>query len=216
MTIWLTSRYRAVLVSIFCIVLIIVVLAFVISRQGVSERTIAASLLVLSFIIFGLGGILYTGRAMLNWQIEDIATHLRWERGSVITATLVTALGFILLEDMLHATGDAYLARLGTMTYLFAAVILVVAETNYLSNGEWNYTQIVIYVFLAFLAEAAIGLALLQTELLASWVGWVTILWNVGVMLIMLIVRPDDMYFPVIHYVAPLIIGISLLASGWI
>jgi hypothetical protein len=74
----------------------------------------------------------------------------------------------------------------------------------------------VTYVVLALLAETVFGASLAQTGLVAAWVGWATIIWNLGLLLVMLIVRPHDIYFPVIHYVAPLAIGIVLLASGWV
>jgi hypothetical protein len=186
----------------------------VISQQGLSEHTIAASLLVLSFMVFGVSGVLYTGRAILKWQIEEASSHLIWERGLIIVATLAAVLGLALLEDMLRAAGDSFLALLGMVAYLFGAVLVVVAETAYLHNGEWNYTQIATYVVLAFLAQAAIGAALLQTGLVASWAGWATILWNLGWLLVMLIVRPRDIYYPVLHLVAPLVIGIALVAAG--
>jgi hypothetical protein len=99
-------------------------------------------------------------------------------------------------------------------TYLVGAAIVIIAETAYLSNQEWNYAQIVVYVILAFLAETAFGIALLQTDLVAQWVAWVTIIWNVAWLLVMLAIRPSDIYFPVLHFVAPLIIGVTLLASG--
>jgi hypothetical protein len=71
----------------------------------------------------------------------------------------------------------------------------------------------VLYVVLAFLAQAALGTSLLQTRLVAGWVGWATIIWNLGWLLVMFIVRPRDIYYPVLHHVAPLIIGIAFLTQ---
>ena len=215
MRLWLTSQYRAMFVTVIGVLLIIASLLVVISRQGLSERSVGASLLVLSATVFMLGGILFTGRAFLKWPSGETVAHMRWERGSIIVATLATVLGLVLLADMLHAAGDTYLAQLGMVTYLFGALLAVVAELAFLSSGEWHYPQILCYVILAFLAQAAIGAALLQTGLLASWVGWFTVIWNLGLLLIMLIVRPRDIYYPVIHFLAPLIIGLALLAGGW-
>ena len=212
---WFTSQYRSVAVSLIGFVLAFLALLVVISQQGLSERTTAASLLVLTFAIFDIAGVLFTGRAFLNWQIEDRTAFMRWERGAVITATLANALGLLLLADLLHAAGDTYLAQLGVAAYLFGAALVMVAETRFLHDGEWNYVQVVSYVVLAFLGEAVLGAALLQTGLVAAWVGWTTLLWNLGWLLVMLIVRPRDVYYPVLHYVAPLLIGIALVASGW-
>lgn len=186
-----------------------IALLMTIATQGVSTRTIAASLLILSLIVFGFGGALFTGRAFWGWSIDN--SHMSWERGFIIAAVLVTVLGLALLEDLLRIAGDSGSARLGMMAYLVGAIVVVVTETAYLDKRIWIYPQIVVYVVLAFLAQAAFGASLLQTGLVAAWAGWATVIWNVGWLLIMLIVRPNDIYFPVLHHVAPLIIGIALL-----
>ena len=176
-----------------------------------SERQIAASLLVLGFVVFAIGGILFSGRAFLKWPIAQTVIYLRWERSLIMVALIVNALGLVALEDLLHAGGDPLLARLGAVTYLIGAVVALVAEARFLSTREWVYTQIVIYVVLAFLAQVAFGLSVLQTGLLAGWIGWATILWNVGWLIGLCTTRPPDIYFPVLHHVAPLLIGIALL-----
>lgn len=176
-----------------------------------SERQITASLLILCFVVFAVGGILYTGRAIWKWPVGETAGYLRWERGFVIAAVLVTVLGLVLLEGMLHDAGDSVVARLALVTYGFGAVVVVVAETTYLTTRAWVYPQIVVYIVLAFLAQAAFGLSLLRTGLVAGWVGWATIIWNLGWLVVLPIVTPRDIYFPVLHHVAPLLIGIALL-----
>ncbi|MBZ0318804.1 MAG: hypothetical protein K8L91_20480 [Anaerolineae bacterium] len=210
---WLTSRNG---MTTLCALIAIgsgLALVSAIATQGLSIRTIAASLLVLCFVVFTFGGVLYAGRAFLKWQIDETSSHLIWERGFVIGGVLATGLGLALLADMLRAAGEPVLSRLGMVTYLFGAVVVVVAETAYLGKRDWIYPQIVLYVVLAFLAQAAFGASLLQTGLIAGWVGWTTIIWNLGWLLIMLLVRPPDIYFPVLHHVAPLIIGIALLVG---
>jgi hypothetical protein len=183
-----------------------------VTTQGISIRTIAASLLIQCFILFLFGGMLFTGRVFLKWQIEE-KSFLVWERSFIIAAVLATVLGLALLEDMLHTAGDSVLARIGMITYLFGAVIVVVAETTTLSGRSAVDSQIVLYVLLAFLAQAAFGVALLRTGLVAGWAGWATLIWNLGWLLVMVLVRPDDIYYPVLHHVAPLLIGIALLTQ---
>lgn len=211
---WFTSRNGIITLTILVALVAGLALLSALATQGLSARNIAASLLVLSFVLFGVGGVLYTGRAFLKWQIEETSSHLIWERGFVIVAVLATVLGLALLEDILRDTGESVLARLGMVAYLFGAVVVVVAETAYLGKRDWIYPQIVLYVVLAFLAQAAFGVSLLQTGLVAGWVGWATVIWNLGWLLIMLFVRPRDIYYPVLHHVAPLIIGIALLVQG--
>jgi hypothetical protein len=180
--------------------------------NGLSERQLAAYLLILASLIFLIAGALFTGRAIWNWPVGQTAVYLRWERGVIIAAFLISLLGFGLFENMLKAAGDIGIARMALLLYLISAGVVVVAETSFL-NGQWSYPQIVAHVVLAFLAQAAFGLALLQTELLPSWVGWTSILWNLGCLVILPILMPQDMYFPWLHYVAPLLIGISLLRN---
>jgi hypothetical protein len=208
---WFTSRNGIITLTVVIAIGSGLALLSAIATQGVSARTIAASLLALSFVVFAVGGVLYSGRAFLNWQIDETSSHLIWERGFVIGGVLSTVLGLALLEDMLRAAGEPVLSRLGMVTYLFGAVVVVVAETAYLGKRDWIYPQIVVYVVLAFLAQAAFGAALLQTGLVA---GWTTVIWNLAWLLVMLLVRPRDIYFPVLHHVAPLIIGIALLTQG--
>lgn len=179
-----------------------------------SERQIAAILLVACSLIFLVGGILFTGRTIWKWPAGQTPEFLRWERGVVIAALLVNVLGLVLLEDMLRASGESIISRLALVTYLIGAAVIVAAEMAYLHNREWVYPQIVLHVVLAFLAQAAFGAALLQTGLVASWVGWATIIWNLAWLGVLAIVSPRNMYFPALHHAAPLIIGIALLMKG--
>lgn len=210
---WITSRTGILTVTIAFAVGTVLALLSAIVVQGLSTRTATASLLVLCFVVFTVGGMLFTGRVFLKWQIDETSSHLFWERGFVIGGVLATVLGLALLEDMLRAADEPVLSRLGIMAYLFGAVVAVAAETTYLGKREWIYPQIVLYVVLAFLAQAAFGASLLQTGLVAGWVGWAAILWNLGWLLVMLMVRPRDIYYPVLHHVAPLMIGIALLVQ---
>lgn len=177
----------------------------------VAERRTAASLLILGGIVFLGVGFLYTARAIWKWPAAQTPLYLRWERGLVIADFMISLLGFVLLEDLLRNAGDTVLARSALALYLISAAVLVVAETTFINTGALAYPQIVAQVVLAFLAQATFGLALLRTGLLPGWVGWVTIVWNLGCLVVVPITHPDDIYFPWLHYVAPLIIGIALL-----
>ncbi len=208
---WLASRTGTLTLTSLIAIGAGLALLRALVAQGLSTRTLAASLLVLCFVVFIFGGALFTGRAFLKWQIAETSAHLLWERGFVIAAVLTTVLGLALLEDMLRAAGEPVLSRLGMMTYLVGALVVIVAETAYVAKRDWIYPQIVLYVILAFLAQAAFGAALLRTGLVADWVGWGTVIWSLGWLLVMVVVRPPDIYFPVLHHVAPLIIGVALL-----
>lgn len=211
--VWFTSPYRVITISVINVLLTVLALIAMLARQGVSERTAAASLLVLSFMIFFVAGVLFTGRALWKWEIKNLSIYMLWERSLVIVPTVTTSLGLVLLSDMLNAGGDMFLARLGMTAYLFGAVLVVSAETSFVSKGEWNSVQVILYVIIALLGQAAIGAALVQIGLTAAWVGWVTIIWNVGFLLIFIIARPREVYYPAIHFFAPLVIGLGLVAG---
>src|SRR6185503_4944229 len=177
-----------------------------------SERIAAGWLLLASDLVFSVGGILITGRAIWKWPAAATPAYLRWERGVVIAALLTAVIGLVLLERMLEAAGDRVLAPSGMALFLIGAVVVIVAETSYLTRQEWNYPPIVAFVVLAFLGQAVFGAALLRMGLLPGWVGWATILWNLGWLVVLPLARPQDMYFPWLHYAAPVLIGIALLS----
>jgi hypothetical protein len=178
-----------------------------------SDQIISGWLLILSAIIFCVGGMLYTGRAIWKWPSGQTHVYLVWERGFVIAALLVAVLGFTLLERMLEAAGDRLLAPSGMALLLIAAAVITVGETFFISRQGWIYPAIVVFVVLAFLAEALFGGGLLRTGLLPAWIGWTAILWNLGWLVILPIARPAEMYYPWLHYLAPLVIGIGLLVK---
>jgi hypothetical protein len=177
----------------------------------ISEQTVTGWLLIVSALIFLVGGMLYTGRAIWQWPAGQTHRYLVWERGFVIAALLVAVLGFTILERLLEAAGDSILAPSGLALLSLGAAVVLFAETFFVSRGEWIYAPTVVFVVLAFLAQAAFGAALLLTGLLPAWVGWATILWNLGWLVVLPVARPKDMYYPWLHYVAPLLVGIGLL-----
>ena len=185
-----------------------------VAQITLSEPVASGWLLILSGIIFMAGGTLYTGRAIWKWPAGQTHRYLIWERGFVIAALLAAVLGLTLLEGMLEAAGDTILAPSGMALLLIGSAVIIMAEAYSLSRQEWIYAPTVVFVVLAFLAQALFGAALLRTGLLPGWMGWATILWNLGWLVVLPIVRPKDMYYPWLHYVAPLLIGIGLLIKG--
>jgi hypothetical protein len=158
-----------------------------------------------------LGLSLFIGRNGAEGGAPQSPAHFVWERGGWLAAVFLTALGLILLEGTLQETKGRVLARLGASAYFFGAVLVVVAEAMPLPRDQPSYPLIVIYVGLAFLSQAAVGVALLQSHMLPTWVGWITIVWNIGWLVALPMVSPDDLYYPILHHVMPLLIGIMLL-----
>ena len=183
-------------------------------KDPISQQIVAGWLLILSGIIFVPGGLLYTGRAIWKWPAGQSQSYLYWERGLVMAAVLIATLGLVLLERLLEAASDRILSPLGMAIFLIGAVLVIAAETLSLCRQEEVYPMIVVFIILAFLGQAAFGAAILGTGFLPAWVGWATILWNLAWLVILPIARPDNMYYPWLHYVAPLLIGIALLSRG--
>lgn len=183
-------------------------------KTFISEQTVSGWLLILGGVIFVPGGLLFTGRAIFKWPAAQSQGYLIWERGFVMAAILVATLGFVVLERLLEVTGDRILAPIGLTIFLIGTVLVLAAETFGLDGQERIHIPIVVFVVLAFLGQAVFGVSILRTEFLPGWVGWITVIWNLAWLIILPIARPADMYYPWLHYVAPLLIGIALLGRG--
>lgn len=173
-----------------------------------SKQVFSGWLLITSFLIFFAGGMLFTGRAIWKWPAASTPAYLYWERGFVMAAMVALTLGLTLLERRLEAAGEVLVAPAGMVIFLVGAVLILTAETFFIGHQEWNYATVVVSVILTFLGEAVFGAALLRAALLPGWVGWATIIWNMGWLIMLPIARPNDMYYPWLHYMAPLLIGI--------
>lgn len=141
-------------------------------------------------------------------------SHAHWvfERSSILAGVVLIAIGFMLLESAFQNTDGFVLANIGATAYFFGGILVVAAEALMLTLGYEKVVGLVnIYVVMAFLAEAIIGGALIQSGLLAAWTGWLTILWNIAWLIVLPIISRRDMYYPILHYVMPLVIGIALL-----
>ncbi len=122
-------------------------------------------------------------------------THFIVERSSIMCGAILAAIGFELLADAFQNAGGV-LAIIGATAYLFGAVLLVAGEALSLTMGYETYPVIVIYVVMAFLAQAAIGGAVIQSGLLAASIGWIMILWNIVWLIVLSLFSRRDMYSP--------------------
>ena len=178
-----------------------------------STQIAAGWLLILSGLIFLPGGLLFTSRVIWKRTAAKNPVYLYWERGFVIAAVVVVVLGWGLLERLLETVGDSILAPSGLIILILSTGLVLAAELYNLSKQEWLQALIVVHVVLAFLAQAVFGASLLQTGLLPGWVGWATIIWSLGLLVYLPAFKPRDIYYPWVHYVAPLMIGIGLLVK---
>jgi len=178
-----------------------------------SELRLTGTFLILSSMIFLVAATFFTIRFILELPVGNTPAFFLWERSLVIAALLATLLSFTLLKRVLQAAGDGILASMALVLFLVAAILAVVAETISFPSDDIVYPPIVAYVILSFLGQAVFGMDLLRTGLLPRWVGWVTVIWNLVMLIFLVITKPQDMYYPWLHYIAPLLIGITLLRT---
>ena len=163
---------------------------------------VAGLMLLLGDIIVFPGLMMFWIRGGHRGGAPRSHAHYVWERGFVMSAVVPTAVGFVLLAGYLQGTNAFVLANLGATAYLFGGVLVVAAEALSLTLGyEKVYGPIVVYVIVA----------LLVAGLLAAWVGWAAILVNIVGLIVLLVFSRHDLYFPILHHVAPLLIGLALL-----
>ena len=172
----------------------------------------AGLILVLSNLVQGPGLIMFWLRAGHKGGAPRSRTHFVWERSFIMGSVVLATIGFVVLAVALQNQGGLVFGLIGAVAYLFGGVLVVTAEALSLTIGyEKLYPIINIYVILAFLSQASIGVAILQSGLTAAWVGWVCIVWNLGWLVAIPRLSPRDIYFPILHSFMPLLIGIALL-----
>lgn len=170
--------------------------------------------LVVGFLLMLAGALLYVTRPDIGAAERISTTRFVLERGLLMAAVIVTAIGLLLLEEYLRDTGGHPLVRIGAIAYFFGGVLIVASEAILLSLGENIYSLDVVYVALALLGQAAIGAGLTQSTPLPTSIGWVTLAWSLVWLIILPIATPGEMYFPGLHHLMPLIIGIACWSKG--
>jgi hypothetical protein len=159
----------------------------------------------------------------------------RWGYRLVLIGWIVAALGYVMLTALLRDAGDPIISLLCSVLFLIGIVSAIAfwalhLTVTTLAAEQMSRTATIpeyykvlevsalaligVYQLLGLLATAGFGWALLQTALLPSWVGWVTVGWAVfwaGVHLRKSgLFTPNDT-IPLLPMVMPVVIGISLL-----
>jgi hypothetical protein len=184
-----------------------------------SLQATTAVALILGSAALASGALMYWLRGGIRGGAPPSRRYLVWERSFIMAAVVLTAVGLMLLADLLAASDGAAMARAGAVAYLFGAVLVVAAEASSLGQGlhqDWSaqsWSLAVVYVVLALLAQATIGGALLAGDVLPAWIGWATLAWNIG-WLAFYLLRGGDIYIPFVHHVMPFVIGVAVLLQG--
>jgi hypothetical protein len=172
----------------------------------------AGLILALSNLVQFPGLIMFWLRAGHKGGAPRSRTHFIWERSFIMGSAILASIGFVVLAEALHSQSGLVLGLIGAVGYLFGGVLIVAAEALALTIGFEKMLPIVnIYVILAFLSQAAIGGALLLSGLAPAWAGWTCIIWNIGWLVVIPRLSPRDIYYPILHSVMPLLVGITLL-----
>ncbi|HEX6337591.1 MAG TPA: hypothetical protein VFZ85_11595 [Jiangellaceae bacterium] len=153
--------------------------------------------------------VLFTLHDGANGGLPPSHGYLVVERSLFMVGMLLSAIAFCLLDD--RGAGRANpLLRAGALGYLAASIVGVVGESIDLESSE-IYSLFVTYVLAAFVSQTVIGLGLRAARLVAPWVAWTTVAWNVACPVVLRLASPDDLYFPVLHLLMPLLIGVHML-----
>jgi hypothetical protein len=146
------------------------------------ERT-AGVLMILAVALFLPGGLMFWFRGGTQGGAPPSQLYYAIERGFVAAAVATIALGFVLLAGPFDATAGRVLARAAIAVYAGAGILLIAAEAVGLSLGHDKVGAVIVtYVVLAFLSQAALGYAGLQSGLVeagsagrrsaGTWCGW--------------------------------------------
>jgi hypothetical protein len=172
--------------------------------------TLSAVLLLAASSLNLACNLMFTARRFLGW-FDGTPSYLAWERGLLMAAYIVAALGVSILEIRLRETGGAILATMGATAFLIAAVLALVAETAILAGQGSTTPLVAAMVVLLFAAEAMLGGALAASGLSPAWIGWTVVAWNLGAPVFLALFSPGDIYYPIAHFAPLVLIGISLL-----
>jgi hypothetical protein len=171
--------------------------------------------------------------APLERYLQLIAQHRRswaWSNCFMIAAVVLNGAGLAALAGF--AGQPAVTA--GAAGYAIAAVFWIVvasyrntvsvwaadqlAATNSLPEAStgldlWSGMAFQIYTAVGHGSQAAVGLGLLQAEVVPSWIGWIAVVLGIGGLLSQLpgFSRALQAFFiPIVMHVAPALIGLSL------
>jgi hypothetical protein len=172
-------------------------------------RQVGGLLLLVAFGL-NLGGVvLYSAGPEFGWVVETLPYHA-WERALFMGSYIVAALAVTVLVPALGEAGAAILSRLAATTFPMAVAVALVMEALDFGGPGAPRALVLTAVLLLFGAGALLGGALVASRIVPAWIGWVTIVWNVAWPAALSIVSPGDLYYPILHAIPWLLIGLPL------
>ena len=128
---------------------------------------------------------------------------------SLIAGVSLTLLGLLAFDPVLWRAGDRFLSGLGTAAYAVASAAWLAANAHTLTSHEWPYNLEVSYIAAAGVSMVAFGAAVIRTQAIPRWVGWVAVGWSAAGLI--LFAMPFDGYPPLLAQLVPLLFGVALL-----
>jgi hypothetical protein len=172
------------------------------------RAVLSGSLLVIASVLILAGIALFVLREYSQFD------QFVLERGLVLAAWLVAAAGTSLMGTMREDFGSTLLLRAGGWAFAVGALVAAFAETTLLSDRlAIGHELALAFVILLFVGLALIGGGLFNQHLVPAWVGWAVVVWNVGWLVTLFAVSTDDPYYPGLHALPLLLLGISLVRT---
>lgn len=173
---------------------------------------VAGLILVISSVVLLPGLLMFWFRQGHKGGAPRSPAHYAWERSFIATWVILSAVGFVLLQESLRNSPGQILAVTGAAAYFFGSILLAAAEILSPAIGYEKIFRLAAgYVMIAYMAQAILGVAILQSGMLAAWIGWASIVWNIAWLVILPLVSGRDIYFPILHSIMPLVVGIVML-----
>jgi hypothetical protein len=171
-----------------------------------------AVLTIIAFVVALVGGTMFSGRKQLSWERAQSRSWLVWERSLWIFGYMLLVIGLVLLTELLQMRGERIFSLMGMTGFAFGILLLIVVEGLSIDGQSWSNYLVRLAVILLLYSQASIGVSMLQVDLFAAWLGWLTI--GVNLLFFLLVFRAKDPYFPAMYFLMPLVTGIALLMTA--
>lgn len=203
-------------------------------------------LLAIAFVLFASGVTLPErggiGRRVWSVPHEEVGKNPRiWRLANALfTASgVVSAVGLVLLALRLTESGSQLLAPVSAVLFLIANILWIVFSayrsavipwasaiwekdgqlpTAYTPIADWAYSLGSTYMFVGYLATAALGGAILETDLVSAWIGWLGVVWGLALALVMTIGWPGPKdqdgtfaHIPAWVQIVPAVVAVALI-----
>lgn len=206
-------------------------------------------LLATGFVLFAAGVILPErggiGRRVWSVPHEEVGRNPSiWQRANLLFAAsgVLSTIGLFLFALQLYEAGSRLLAPISAVLFLVANVFWLVfsayrsavipwAASSWEENGDippaykpissWAYMLGSYYMMLGYLATAVLGAAIVQTGFLSSWIGWLGIVWGIGLAGVMAIGWPKPAgeegtiaHIPAWVQIIPTVVAVALILES--